>query len=215
MKAKKIIIIDYKVGNYQSVENALNFLGYDFSVSDKKEDIKKAEVYILPGVGAFSEAMNNLKNLGISDTLSEEVLLNKKPILGICLGMQVMADYSEENGYHKGLGWIEGGLVKLEAKNDLRVPHVGWNNIKIIEKEPLFSKIEDGASFYVDHSYHFNGKKEYVSAVCNYGFDVVMAFQKENIFGVQFHPEKSQNNGLKLFRSFFDFLGIKSIKKHA
>jgi len=211
--SKKILIIDYKVGNYQSVENALNFLGYNFFVSDRKEDIENSEVYILPGVGAFSEAMNNLKKLRILDTLSREVLLNKKPILGICLGMQIMADYSEENGYYKGLGWIEGGFIKLEPKDNLRVPHVGWNNIKIIKKEPLFSKIEDGASFYVDHSYHFKGKKEYVSAACNYGFDIVMALQKENIFGVQFHPEKSQNNGLKLFRSFFDYLGIRKMPR--
>jgi len=205
----KILIIDYKVGNHQSVGNALNFLGYDFFVSDKKEDIENSDVFILPGVGAFSEAINNLKNLGILETLQKEVLLNKKPILGICLGMQIMADYSEENGYHKGLGWIEGGFVKLEPKSNLKVPHVGWNNVKIINRKPLFSKIEQGASFYFDHSYNFKGKNEYVSAVCDYGFDVVAAFQKGNIFGVQFHPEKSQNNGLKLFRSFFDYLNIK------
>lgn len=209
MENKKILIIDYKVGNYQSVENALNFLGYNFLVSDKKEDIQKADIYILPGVGAFSEAINNLKKLGILDILSQEVLVKKKPILGICLGMQIMADYSEENGYHKGLGWIEGGFVKLEPKNDLRVPHVGWNNMKIIKKEPLFSRIDEKANFYFDHSYHFKGKKENVSAFCDYGFDVVATFQKENIFGLQFHPEKSQNNGLKLFRSFFDYLNVK------
>ena len=209
---KEILIIDYKVGNHQSVENALTFLGYDFLVSDKKEDIRRANVLILPGVGAFGEAMANLKQLGILETLSKEVLVKKKPILGICLGMQIMADYSEENGRHEGLGFIEGGFVKLEAKNGLRVPHVGWNNMKIIKKAPLFSKVEKNASFYFDHSYHFKGKKEHVSAVCGYGADVVAAFQKEHIFGVQFHPEKSQNNGLKLFRSFFDHLNI---QKHA
>ena len=136
---KEILIIDYKVGNHQSVENALTFLGYDFLVSDKKEDIRRANVLILPGVGAFGEAMANLKQLGILETLSKEVLVKKKPILGICLGMQIMADYSEENGRHEGLGFIEGGFVKLEAKNGLRVPHVGWNNMKIIKKAPLFS----------------------------------------------------------------------------
>lgn len=202
----RILIIDYKVGNHQSMENALKFLGYDFSISDKKKDIKKADVYIMPGVGAFPEAMNNLKRLGILGAISEEVLVNKKPILGICLGMQIMAEYSEENGYHNGLGWIEGGFVKLQAKKGLRVPHVGWNNIKIIKKEPLFSKLENGDSFYFDHSYHFKGKKENTSAIFDYGGNVVASFQKENIFGVQFHPEKSQNNGLKLFRSFFDYL---------
>ncbi len=203
---KKIIIIDYKVGNHQSVENALNSLGYKFLVSNKKKDIQNAEVIILPGVGAFSEAMTNLKKLGILDVLSKEVLVNKKPILGICLGMQIMADYSEENGYHKGLGWIQGGFVKFESKKGLRVPHVGWNTIKIIKKEPLFSKIKDDASFYFDHSYHFKGKKENISAVCSYGSSVVAAFQKGNIFGLQFHPEKSQNNGLKVFRGFFNYI---------
>lgn len=221
-----ILIIDYKVGNHQSLENALKFLGYDFLVSDKEKDIKEAKVLVLPGVGAFEEAMNNLRKLGILETLSEQVLANKKPILGICLGMQIMADYSEENGYHKGLGWIKGGFVKLkpglgpayakatagrqgcdgQAEKDLRVPHVGWNTIRIIKKEPIFSKIENGASFYFDHSYHFKGEKESISTICNYGVDIVASFQKENIFGLQFHPEKSQNNGLRLFRSFFDYL---------
>ncbi|MDO8530051.1 MAG: imidazole glycerol phosphate synthase subunit HisH [bacterium] len=209
---KEILIIDYKVGNHQSVENALSFLGYDFFVSDKKEDIQNAKVLILPGVGAFGEAMDNLKELGILETLSQEVLVKKKPILGICLGMQIMADYSEENGHHKGLGFIEGGFVKLEAKKGLRVPHVGWNTIKILKKSPLFSNAKEDVSFYFDHSYYFKGKKKYASAVCDYGFDVVAAFQKDHMFGVQFHPEKSQSNGLKLFRSFFDYLGV---KKHA
>jgi len=194
------------------VENALHVLGYDFLVSDKKEDIQHAKVLILPGVGAFGEAMNNLKKLGILELLSNEILKNKKPILGICLGMQIMAEYSEENGYHKGLGWINGGFIKLETKNNLRVPHVGWNAVKIIKKEPLFSKLANGSNFYFDHSYHFKGKRENISAFCDYGGNVVASFQKENIFGVQFHPEKSQNNGLKLFRSFFNYLHIYPVK---
>lgn len=208
MVNNKILIIDYKVGNHQSVENALKYLGYDFFVSDKKEDIEKFQVYILPGVGAFGEAMNNLKNIGILETLQKEIFENKKPILGICLGMQIMADYSEENGLHKGLGWIKGGFVKLEPKNGLRVPHVGWNDLSIIKKDPLFSRVEQNSSFYFDHSYHFKGEEDVVSATTNYGSDVLAAFQKENIFGVQFHPEKSQNNGLKLFRSFFEYLKL-------
>lgn len=206
----RILIIDYKVGNHQSVENALKFLGYDFFVSDKKEDIEKSHVYILPGVGAFGEAMNNLKRLGIVETLQKEVLENKKPILGICLGMQIMADYSKENGHQEGLGWIKGGFVKLDPENALRVPHVGWNDITIIKKDPLFSRVEQNASFYFDHSYHFKGEKDLISATTSYGNEVVAAFQKENIFGVQFHPEKSQNNGLKLFRSFINYVEEKN-----
>lgn len=205
----KILIIDYGVGNDQSVINALSFLGYDFLVSNKKQDILNSLVYILPGVGAFNEAMKNLNDLKIINLLKEQVLKKKKPILGICLGFQVLADYSEENGFHKGLGFIEGGVVRLKAKKGLRIPHVGWNTIEIKKKAPLFLKTNKGASFYFDHSYHFLCDKKYVSAVCSYGQNVASAVQKENIFGVQFHPEKSQNNGLKLFRSFFDYLDIK------
>lgn len=206
---KKILIIDYGVGNDQSVTNALEYLGYDFLVSNKKEDILRASVYILPGVGAFGEAMKNLNNFKITQLLQQQVLEKKKPILGICLGFQVFADWSEENGFHKGLGFIKGGVVKFKAKKGFRIPHVGWNTIKIIKKDPLFSKLKQDSNFYFDHSYHLVCDESFVSAKCFYGTDLVAAVQKENIFGVQFHPEKSQNNGLKLFRSFFDYLDIK------
>jgi len=205
----KILIIDYGVGNDQSVINVIDFLGYDFLVSNKKEDILKSSAYILPGVGAFNEAMKNLNSLGIAELLKKQVLSNKKPIFGICLGFQVLADYSEENGFHEGLGFIKGGVVKLEAKRGLRVPHVGWNTLKIIKKDPLFSNIDKEPSFYFDHSYHLRCDNSYISAECFYGRDIAVAVQKDNIFGVQFHPEKSQNNGLKLFRSFFNYLNVK------
>lgn len=206
MDKNTVLIIDYKVGNNQSVINALKFLGYNFLVSNRKEDIMKANAYILPGVGAFNEAMKNLQKLNILDVLSHQVLVNKKPILGICLGMQVLADSSEENGFHKGLGWIEGAVKRLKEKKDIRIPHVGWNNIHIVKKNPLFEKTEENSDFYFDHSYSFVCKQSYISAECLYGDKVVAAVQKDNIFGVQFHPEKSQNNGLKLFRSFFNHI---------
>lgn len=210
MSKKKILIIDYGVGNDQSVINSLSFLGYEFLVSNKKEDILSADAYILPGVGAFNEAMKNLDELKIIDVLKQQVLIEKKPILGICLGFQVLADYSEENGRHQGLGFIKGGVIKLKEKNGLRIPHVGWNTIKIIKKDPLFSKLDKEPSFYFDHSYYLDCDESFVAASCFYGFNMVSAVQKDNIFGVQFHPEKSQNNGLKLFRSFFDYLNIKN-----
>jgi glutamine amidotransferase len=210
MDKNKILIIDYGVGNDQSVINAISFLGYDFLVSAKKEDILKADAYILPGVGAFNEAMKNLKELGIEDLLKEQVLKNKKPILGICLGFQVLASESEENGLHKGLGFIDAKVVKLKGNRELRVPHVGWNTLEIIKKDPLFFNIlSEAPSFYFDHSYQFVCDDSYVSAFCDYGGRVVSAIQKDNIFGTQFHPEKSQNNGLKLFRSFFNYIDIK------
>lgn len=201
-----ILIIDYGVGNHQSIENALEFLGYNFLVSGQKEDILKSEAYILPGVGAFGEAMKNLSRLDIIDCLSEQVLSRKKPILGICLGMQILAKDSTEGGFHEGLGWIDGHMIKLESSKSFRVPHVGWNTLHIIKKEPLFLKTQENAHFYFDHSYHFVCDIPYVCATSWYGIDIVAAVQKDNIFGVQFHPEKSQVVGLKLFRCFLNYL---------
>ena len=201
-----ILIIDYKVGNHQSVANALARLGYNFRVSGNIEDILNARSYILPGVGAFAEAMNNLRQLGIVQPLQEQVIVCKKPILGICLGMQILADSSEENGFHEGLGWIKGRVLKLNSKKGFRIPHIGWNNLKIIKKDPLFIKTEEYHNFYFDHSFHFTCEDKYITALSNHGTDFVAAVQKDNIFGIQFHPEKSQNNGLKLFRSFFNHI---------
>ena len=201
-----VLIIDYKVGNHQSVANAMSRLGYDFKISGAVEDIIKADAYILPGVGAFAEAMHNINSLGISEPLREQVMEWKKPLLGICLGMQILADGSEENGIHKGLGWISGNVLKLQHRKDCRIPHIGWNNLKIIKKEPLFIKTDEDHNFYFDHTYHFKCDARYVTAFSSHGADFVAAVQKDNIFGVQFHPEKSQNNGLKLFRSFFNYI---------
>jgi len=126
--------------------------------------------------------------------------------------MQLLADYSEENGLHKGMGLIEGRVVKLESQHGFRVPHVGWSDINIIKRDPIFNKNEDKTHFYFDHSYHFICNNKYISATCRYGKDIVASLQKDNIYGVQFHPEKSQNNGLKLFRSFLNYIqNIESI----
>ena len=198
----KILIIDYGVGNNQSVANALKFLGYNFLISNKKQDLLESEIYILPGVGAFGEAMKNLNSLGITDLLKDQVLNKKKYILGICLGYQVLADYSEENGYCKGLGFVKGGVIKLKEREGIRIPHVGWNNLKIIKKDPLFATVEYNSNFYFDHSYHLVCDDSFVSAKCSYGEDIVAAVQKDNIFGTQFHPEKSQKNGLLILENF-------------
>lgn len=200
----KILVIDYGLGNHQSVANALEFLGYDFIVSDNVEDIVAASAYVLPGVGSFAEAVKNIDRLRIRPTLNEEVVGKKKPILGICLGMQLLAKSSEEGGRHDGFGWIDGRVVKMKPSSGYRVPHVGWNDLDIKKKGPLFERTEKGANFYFDHSYHFECDEEYVSAHTSNGMDVVAAVQKDNVYGVQFHPEKSQNNGLKIFRCFFN-----------
>lgn len=201
---KKILIIDYGVGNFQSVANALRFLGYEYSVSDKPLDISKAQILILPGVGAFSEAMKNLQKRNLINILRDEVINKKKPILGICLGMQVLASDSEEFGLHKGLGLIEGHVVRFNDKKGFPLPHVGWNNIMIKKKEPLFERIHGEPNYYFDHSFHFTCDEKYVAAVCDYGTTFVAAVQKDNVFGTQFHPEKSQSAGLKLFRGFIE-----------
>lgn len=201
----KILIIDYGVGNHQSVANALKFLGYDVVLSANPDALVEADVFILPGVGAFGEAMWNLQRLGFVDMLRQQVLVEKKPILGICLGMQILADYSEEGGKHEGLGLIPGGVLKIQSRAKLPVPQVGWNNIAINIRAPLFNRLDPDPNFFFDHSYHFVCDKSLVSATCWYGEEITAAVQLGNIFGVQFHPEKSQNNGLKLFRSFVSF----------
>ncbi|KJJ83706.1 imidazole glycerol phosphate synthase, glutamine amidotransferase subunit [Candidatus Omnitrophus magneticus] len=197
----KILIIDYGLGNHQSVASALDFLGYSYIVSNKKNDFESSDFLILPGVGAFYAGMENLKKLDIIELMENEVIKKKKPILGICLGMQLFAIDSTEDGIHQGLGWIKGHVLKIKGGNSHKIPHVGWNNLKIYKKEPLFNKELNSANFYFDHSYHILCDKNILSASVDYGEEITAAIQYENIFGVQFHPEKSQNNGLKLFRS--------------
>jgi len=205
MSSLKIVIIDYGVGNTHSVSNAIKFLGYHkVSISNQIGAIEKADALILPGVGAFEEAMRNLMSRDLHHLLNEEVLVKKKPILGICVGMQMLATQSEENGIHQGLNWIEGNVKKLEVPKILSVPHVGWNNLTLKKPEIMFARNTDQSNFYFDHSYWFDCHEKYVAAFCDYGIKVTAAVQHENIFGVQFHPEKSQTNGLKLFRSFFN-----------
>lgn len=202
---QKIVIIDYGVGNIHSVSNAINYLGYNnIMISSDQNQISQADVFILPGVGAFEEAINNLHKKNLEEILFEEVVVKKKPILGICVGMQMMATFSEENGFHKGLNWISGKVKKLNLPDQFAVPHVGWNDVTVVKNSPLFNMNSNLNHFYFDHSYHFECDNKYVSSYCEYGVKIAASVQYENIFGVQFHPEKSQNNGLKLFRSFFN-----------
>ncbi len=205
MNNHDVLIVDYGVGNHESVANALRRLGYSFTVSDKPEAIAAARAYILPGVGAFVEAMHNFEARGLIEPLRREVVHGKKPLLGICLGMQVLAEDSTEGGMHKGLGFIPGHVEKIDGSSGVRVPHVGWNGVTISQKDPLFSTLDEGVQFYFDHSYHFKTEVAYTAAQCEYGGPVTAAVQHGNIFGVQFHPEKSQNNGLRLLRAFMNY----------
>ena len=205
MTNQKIVLIDYGVGNTQSVSNAISSLGYKkLKISDNAKLIAEADVLILPGVGAFEECAKNLRDRNLENILNEVVLVKKKPILGICVGMQLLATYSEENGLHKGLNWIEGRVKKLTLPAQYAVPHVGWNDVVPGMVDPLFSRNAVNSNFYFDHSYYFDCDEKYVAGYCDYGIKVTAAVQDENIFGVQFHPEKSQTSGLKLFRSFFN-----------
>ena len=201
-----VIIIDYGMGNVGSVKNALEFLGEKALISSNPGDLEKASHIILPGVGSFGDGINNLKRSGLVEVLEKEVLKNKKPFLGICLGMQLLAEEGEEGGLHRGLGWIAGKVrhFKVDSK-DFRIPHVGWNDIFPKENQELFKGISSQI-FYFVHSYFLEPKdKSVVAAVCRYGEEFTAAIQKDNIFGTQFHPEKSQKSGLMLLKNFINY----------
>jgi glutamine amidotransferase len=204
---KKVTIIDYGVGNVYSVANALSMLDVQVKISSAALDLQKADALILPGVGAFDVAMRQLETSGLNQILNEIVLKEKKPILGICLGMQLLAKSSTENGFHQGLGWIDGVVEKLELSAPYIVPHVGWNSVTFNHNTALSARLTKHHEFYFDHSYHLNTAPDIIQATCWYGKDVTAAVQHENIFGVQFHPEKSQTSGLKLFKGFLNSIG--------
>ncbi|KZL94088.1 imidazole glycerol phosphate synthase subunit HisH [Clostridium magnum] len=204
-----IAIIDYGMGNKYSVFNALKYLGIDCVITNKKEEIKKCDRIILPGVGAFGAAMEVLENSGLKQILDEEVIKEAKPFLGICLGMQLVAEHGYEKGHFKGLGWIKGEVIKLETnESNLKVPHVGWNDISIENSTPLLEGLSKEKAFYFVHSYVFKPEdKNEIIAVCNYGQVFTAALQKDNIFITQFHPEKSQKNGLAILENFSNWRG--------
>ena len=205
---KKVVIIDYNMGNVRSVSKAFEMLTDNVLVTNKKGDIEEADYLVLPGVGAFSEGMKNLEDLGLINILEKQVLQKRIPILGICLGMQLMAKTSEEFGEHNGLGWIEASVKKFEFGKDqsLKVPHVGWNNITIKKDSPIFKNVKQDIDFYFVHSFFMECEnREDVIATCNYGQDFVAAIQSENIFATQFHPEKSQRAGLKILENFLEY----------
>lgn len=198
----KICIVNYGMGNITSVAMALEFLDADYFVSGNPDEMAGASAFILPGVGAFKAAAERVNELNLQEPLKREVLDNKKPFLGICLGMQLLAEDSEEGGYAKGLGWFKGHVVLMKSTPELKIPHVGWNNVLPCADTPMFENIDGEMNFYFDHSYQFNCSDEGVVATSAYTGDVVAAICRDNIWATQFHPEKSQRNGLKLLRNF-------------
>ncbi|MDO8594511.1 MAG: imidazole glycerol phosphate synthase subunit HisH [bacterium] len=198
-----LTIIDYGLGNLFSMQNAFAAIGIPVRVSREPKDILSASKLILPGVGAFRDGMDNLKRFNLVTLLTREVVHEKKPFLGICLGMQLLASVGEEHGISSGLGWIEGNVRRFHVdEKRFRVPHIGWNNVLPTGKATLFENGTDSV-FYFAHSFHFVPKDESViSARCDYGEDFVAAVEQDNIFGIQFHPEKSQKCGLALLERF-------------
>lgn len=203
-----IAIIDYGMGNLQSIKNALDLLYPSVAVIKNPSDLKRAKAIVLPGVGAFADGMRNLRQNGFLPVLKEEVLVKKKPYLGICLGMQFLAEKSHEHGVHEGLGWINGEVKRLNPCNgDFKIPHVGWNDVKIRSNSNLYQGIGEIGTFYFVHSYALDpANKSIITGVCDHGQEFVASIQQENIFGVQFHPEKSQGAGMKLLKNFMMYV---------
>ena len=199
-----IAIIDYGVGNLTSVKNALDFLKIESEITSDIQKIEKASGIILPGVGAFGFGMENLKKAGLIEVLNKEVIKNKKPFLGICLGMQLICKKSYEDGEFYGLGWIDAEVLKFNFENKkLLVPHVGWNEVECDVISPILGEGKAEKTFYFVHSYYLNVKdNNCVVGWCDYGLKFPAIIQKENIFAVQFHPEKSQTEGLAILKKF-------------
>ena len=200
-----ITIVSYGVGNTGSLRNMFKRLGTDVKIETEPENIKKANKIVLPGVGAFDTAMENInKKTGLVDVLNTKALVEKIPILGICLGMQILANKSEE-GKLNGLGWINASVKKFPNNKNLKVPHMGWNYIDIYKKNALTQNLHENSRFYFVHSFYVKTKNRNNSFFkTNYGVEFDSGIQKDNIFGVQFHPEKSHKFGIKILKNFLD-----------
>lgn len=194
-----IAIIDYGAGNLFSVKNALDFLGFENKITSSAEDLKAANRLILPGVGAFPDAMRMLRESGLVDVIKEEAA--KKPLLGICLGMQMLFEKGYEFVETDGLGLIKGSVRLMTPKN-LPIPHIGWNSLEFNEPCKLFDNVKNGEYVYFVHSYAADCLSENVAAYCDYGMKVPALVQNGNVYGAQFHPEKSGGTGLNILRSF-------------
>lgn len=201
-----IAIADYGSGNTFSVYNALDYLGYDVKITNSQEDLRQAEKIILPGVGAFGKSMEKIKALKLDEYLYEEVVVKGKPFLGICVGMQVLATFGLEKGIFDGLNWIPGTAKKIDTQTSkLSLPHVGWNDVDY-KDHFLFKGIKKDKAFYFVHSYHLvPDDRNIIIATTDYGTEIISTIQHKNIIATQFHPEKSQKNGLKFLENFADW----------
>jgi len=202
MKDYGIRVVDYGMGNLGSVCNAFARLGARCEVTDTPDGIAGARAIVMPGVGAFASAMANLRHRNLVDALTDRVVDEGVPFLGICLGLQLLARSSTEHGQTSGLGWIDGDVTRLSPQGGLPVPHVGWNQIVRKATSPLLANVGIDAHCYFDHGYHLECDPSLVTSTCDYGGDCVASIAKGNIQAVQFHPEKSQRTGLRILRNF-------------
>ncbi len=200
-------IVDYGMGNLLSVRHAVEAVGFEAEVCGESSRLREADRLILPGVGAFRDCMKSLRATGLADTLHELVLQQGRPILGICLGMQAMARKSFEGGEFEGLGWFDAEVVRIRPEDpSLRVPQIGWNQVQLRNSSPLFARLPRDPDFYFVHSYHMQCVcPEDVIATCGYGGDVTAAVGRGNILATQFHPEKSQEHGLRVLENFLSW----------
>jgi len=204
-----IVIVNYGMGNLNSILNMLKNIGAKAAISSNISDIEKAKKLILPGVGAFDNGMKNLQDLGFISILNEKVIKDKIPILGICLGMQLFTKKSEE-GKRRGLGWIDAETIRFrfdQKRTGLKIPHMRWNSLNIQKKSPLFNDFYQESRFYFVHSYHINcNNEEDILTKTHYGYDFVSSILRDNIIGVQFHPEKSLKFGMKFLENYVKFI---------
>ncbi len=197
-----IAIIDYDAGNLKSVEKALAYIGEESVITGDREEILKADKVILPGVGSFGDAMNNLRNLGL-DTVIHQVAENGTPFLGICLGLQLLFESSEESPGVEGLGLLKGKIVRIPDKEGLKIPHIGWNSLTLKNSGRLFEGISQEAYVYFVHSYYLKAEDpEIVKATTDYSTLIHASVEQGNVFACQFHPEKSSTVGLKILKNF-------------
>ena len=205
-----VTIVDYSSGNISSVINSFKEVAKDkvnIEVTSDLAKIKSSDKVVLPGQGSFKSCVDALNNInGLVNTLNEFAINNKKPLLGICVGLQMFADIGYEEIETKGLGWISGKVSKIDNQNDkYKLPHIGWNQIDIIKESKIFKNIENNSHMYFVHSYEFiPNDKNVISATTNYSSNIVCSVEKENLFGTQFHPEKSDKRGLQIIKNFIN-----------
>lgn len=200
-----IHVVDYGAGNLGSILNMLKRIGYEAVLTSDAEELKLATKIILPGVGHFDHGMKKLHESGLVNVLHHKVTQEKVPILGICLGAQMMCNGSEE-GSAPGLSWFDAEVKKFDMNLEIRVPHMGWNYVELKKQHPIVMNLPEVSKFYFVHSYHIvSNQKEDVLFETNYGYDFVSALQKENMFACQFHPEKSHKYGMQIFKNFVEY----------